>query len=157
LPEQTGFSISNKLFVGISGPKIAPLVPEDWCSTIEGLGVADSGPSKLVPAASLLDRIVDGSADAAEKDVLEDRLVSGLGDLVELAAEDEADEVSEVVEVLEENGENTEPSTRFAFSREASFLSSMRNLESFLGSRGRGGGRRSNGMKPAGRRVMCIE
>jgi hypothetical protein len=157
LPEQTGFSISNELFAGISDPKVAPLDPDDWCSTIEGLGIADSGPSKPVPAASLLDRIVDGSADAAEKDVLEDRLVSGLGDLVELAAEDEAEEVFAVLEVLEENGENTDPSTRFAFSREASFLSSMRNLESFLGSRGGGCGRRSNGMNPAGSRVIWIE
>jgi len=135
---------------------IAPLIPNACDSTIEGLGIAESGPSKLVPAARLLDRIVDGSVDAAEMDVLEERLVSGLADLVELAAEDEAEVIFGEVEVLDENGDKA-PSTRFAFSREASFLSSMRNFESCLGSGGGGCGRRSKGMKPGGRRVICIE
>jgi hypothetical protein len=68
-----------------------------------------------------------------------------------LAAEDEAEEEFEV------NEEKTEPNTRFALSREASFLSSRRNRDSVLGSGGGGRGLRSKGTKPAGSRVMCIE
>ena len=63
---------------------------------------------------------------------------------MEVAADDGAEEVEE------ENGEKTDPSTRFAFSREASFLSFTRNFESFFGSGGGGAGRRSKGTKPPG-------
>jgi hypothetical protein len=59
---------------------------------------------------------------------------------------------------LEEvNEEKTEPNTRFAVSREASFLKSIRNLDGVFGSGGDGSGRRSRGTMPAGNRVMCIE
>lgn len=91
-----------------------------------------AGSSTKSPAAALLANIVVGSADADENDVLN---VSGLADLVELAAEDGAAEGVEE-EGDEEKGANTEPSTRFAFSREASFLSSTLNLDFFLGSGG---------------------
>lgn len=102
------------------------------------MGIAGSRPSRLLNAAALLDKIVVGSADAAEKEVLVDGIVSGLVLLVELAAEVEAGEALAVVglEVVVEKNElgSTTPRTFFAFSREASFLSSNRNLESFLGS-----------------------
>ena len=68
-----------------------------------------------------------------------------------VTAEDE-----EAVEV-EENGEKTEPSTLFAFSREASFPTSMLSREGFLRCFGGGWGRKSYGTKPAGERMMCIE
>lgn len=61
------------------------------------------------------------------------------------------------VEFWDENGEKTDPITRFALSREASLLSCDLALEDFLGFAGDGGDRRSNGTKPAGRRVICIE
>jgi hypothetical protein len=108
------------------------------------------GSSNKIPAAALLANIVFGSADAAENDVLSGLDVSGVVDLLEVPAEGEAGEGREV------NGEKTDPSTRFAFSRDASFLSSMRNLEALWGWGG-GGGLRSKGTKPAGKRVICIE
>lgn len=81
-----------------------------------------------------------------------ERLTCGLGTLVEDGVEDGG------VEVGDENGEKTEPSTRFALSREASLLSWDLVREGFLGFAGdEDGGRRSNGTKPAGRRVMWIE
>lgn len=83
--------------------------------------------------------------------------MSGLEDLDvdALAAEDEAEELEEV------NEEKTPPNTRFALSREASFLNSRQNLDRFWGS-GRGGGGdgrdlRSKGTMPVGNCVMCIE
>jgi hypothetical protein len=63
----------------------------------------------------------------------------------------------EEAELLFENGEKTVPSTRFAFSREASFLNSTLNREGFLGGGGGGVGRKSTGTYPAGSLVMCIE
>jgi hypothetical protein len=100
----------------------------------------------------LLEYKDDGSADAAWKEARS--AVSGLEDrdVDTLAAEDEAEE-----ELEEVNEEKTEPSTRFADSREASFLNSKRNLVGVLGSGGVGNGRRSKGTIPAGNRVMCIE
>ena len=124
---------------------VAPLEP----SPSGGLDIV--GSSNKIPAAALLANIVFGSADAAENDVLSDLEVSGVVDLLEVPAEGEAGEGREV------NGEKTDPSTRFAFSLDASFLSSMRNLEAFLGWGGGGGGLRSKGTKPAGKRVICIE
>lgn len=87
--------------------------------------------------AILLAKIVDGAPDVIERELASDDLgdiglsrVSGSPGFVlaELAAEDEADEG------FEENGEKTEPNTRFAFSLDASFLSSTRYLEGFFGS-----------------------
>lgn len=117
-----------------------------------GLDIAAGGESERDPAvAALRANIVFESEDPKDNEALgEDSASPGLSDLVESAAEDVA------VEVLEENGEKTEPSTRLAFSLDASFLSSRLNLEGFLGSLGVGGGRRSNGIKPAGRRVICM-
>lgn len=96
-----------------------------------------------------------GSVDAAENEFRNGLAVSGVIDLSDAAADD-SEEV-EVVDGVAEEDRKTDPNTRFAFSRDASFLSSMRNLEGFLGSLGGGAGRRSNGTKPAGSRVMCIE
>jgi hypothetical protein len=94
---------------------------------------------------------VFGSADAAEKEVRSDeRLVSGLPDRVVFALVAEG-------ELFVENGEKTVPNTRFAFSREASFLNSTLNREGVFGGGGGGGGRRSRGTNPAGNRVICIE
>jgi len=100
------------------------------------------------PDAVLLEYSDAGSAEAA---LIEGVLTGGLGDRVELAAEDEA------AEEFEESEEKTEPSTRFAFSREASFSSSVRIHEGFFGGGGVGRGRRSAGMKPGGKRVIWIE
>ena len=119
LPEHTGFSAScvaleeterepTELALRLClGATPGGLPPRD------GLDIATGESSTAVPAV-LLANIVVGSADAEEKDALR---VWGLADLVEVAAEDGA------VEVDEEKGEKTDPSTRFAFSREASFLS----------------------------------
>ncbi len=76
-------------------------------------------------AAVLLEYIVFGSAEAAAKDVLGDLLTSGLEDRERGAstAEDEA------AGGFEENDEKTAPRIRFAFSLEASFPRSTRNLE----------------------------
>jgi hypothetical protein len=126
---------------------VAPLEP----SPSGGLDIVSS--SNNIPVAALLANIVFESADAAENDVLSDLDVSGLVDLLEVPAEGVAGGGGEV----EENGENTDPSTRFAFSRDASFLSSMRNLEAFFDWGGGGGGLRSKGTKPAGKRVIWIE
>lgn len=154
-PEQTGFSVSCAIFESSTVQPFTELalrlclgVAPGTLPPSGGLDIAMAGSSTNVPAAALLANIVVGSADADGNDALS---VSGLVDLVELAAEDGA------VEADEEKGEKTDPSTRFAFSREASFLSSMRNFDTFFGSGGGGGGVRSNGAKPAGRRVICIE
>lgn len=80
-----------------------------------------------------------------------ERLTCGLGVLVDDAAEDVGEEG------WDEKGEKTEPSTRFALSREASLFNWDLVREGFLGSGGDDGGRKSNGTKPAGRRVICIE
>ena len=125
-------------------------------SAKEGRGIVTGKSAGAVPvtaAAALLANMVLGSDEPKDNDVLGDEPPSpGLSDLVELAAEDVAVEGLE-----EENGAKTDPSTRFAFSREASFLNSRRNLEGCLGGFGGGDGRKSNGTKPAGRRVICIE
>jgi len=101
----------------------------------DGLDIAVS--TGMRPLAILRANIVDGSPDAREKELSIDETgvpeVSGLSDdtevaVVELVADDEA------VAGFEEKGEKTVPSTRFAFSLEASFLSCARNLECFLGS-----------------------
>jgi hypothetical protein len=156
-PEKTGFSASCAIFEGSIVDPFTELAlrlclgaAPGTLSPSGGLDIAIAGSSTNDPAAALLANIVVRSADADENDALS---VSGLADPVELAAEDGAVEV----EVDEEKGEKTDPSTRFAFSREASFLSSTRNLDGFFGSRGGGGGLRSKGTKSAGRRVICIE
>jgi hypothetical protein len=128
-PEQTGFSMSWATFKGILveftelALRLCLETPSGELSPSDGRDIA--GSSTTVPAATLLANMVVGSADAEENDALS---VSGLADLVELAAEDGAEEADE------ENGEKTAPSTRFAFSREASFLSSTRNLDGIFGS-----------------------
>jgi len=116
-PEQTGFSVSwaPLLFTELAlrlclGATPGGLPPRD------GLDIATGESSTNVPAVALLANIVVGSADADKNDALS---VWGLADLVEVAAEDGAVEV----EAAEEKGEKTDPSTRFAFSREARFLS----------------------------------
>ena len=122
-PEQTGFSVSWQAFEGSAielftelalrlclGATPGGLPPRD------GLDIATGESSTNVPAAALLANIVVASADADKNDALS---VWGLADLVEVAAEDGAVEV----EAAEEKGEKTDPSTRFAFSREARFLS----------------------------------
>ena len=122
-PEQTGFSVSwaalegstIELFTELAlrlclGATPGGLPPRD------GLDIATGESSTNVPAVALLANIVVGSADADKNDALS---VWGLADLVEVAAEDGAVEV----EAAEEKGEKTDPSTRFAFSREARFLS----------------------------------
>jgi hypothetical protein len=122
-PEQTGFSVSWAAFEGSAielftelalrlclGATPGGLPPRD------GLDIATGESSTNVPAVALLANIVVGSADADKNDALS---VWGLADLVEVAAEDGAVEV----EAAEEKGEKTDPSTRFAFSREARFLS----------------------------------
>lgn len=167
LPEQTGFSESDPIFPFIKEPalilglpaeallKVLPvsdelgdcLPPRAFSS--EGLDIVAS--SIDVPGTDLRANMVVGSEEATDRDARGDLGVSGLADLVELAAEDVA------VEELEDEGKKTEPNTLFAFSREASFLSCNRNLDGFFGGGGGGEGRRSNGTNPAGRRVMCME
>jgi hypothetical protein len=105
----------------------------------EGLDMAGSGSSNpAMPNPDLLANIELRSAVAASN---EGGLAAGLADRVELAAEDVAVEVED-----EESEEKTEPRTRFAFSREASFPNSIRMREGFFGSLGGGGGLRSTGI-----------
>lgn len=168
LPEQTGFSESDPIFpfnkepalmLGLEVEILLKVLPASEvilgvCDppeafSREGRDIVDSPNTEL--ATDRRENIVDGSVEATDSDARGEVDPAGLGDLVELAAEDVA------VEEEEEDGKKTEPNTLFAFSREASFLSCNRNLEGFLGGRGGGEGRRSNGTNPAGRRVMCIE
>lgn len=116
-----------------------------------GLNIACAGSSDRLPAVALRDSIVAGSADAAVKEVLKPLPAPGLGALAGGSAGDVADEDAE------EKGRKTDPSTRFAVSRDASFLNSTRSLDGFLGSGRDGGGLRSNGTNPAGSRVIWIE
>lgn len=102
-----------------------------------------------VPRTDLLAYIEDGSADAAMND---GGLADGLAERVELAAEDEAAEVEK-----EESEGKTDPRTRLALSREASFPNSTRIREGFWGSAGGGEGNRSDGTQPSGQHVICIE
>lgn len=102
------------------------------------------------PKLDLLAYKDDGSDEAAERD---GSLLEGLADRVEFAAEDEA---VEEVEGVEESEEKTDPNTRFAFSRVASFSNASRIREGLFGSRGTGWGRSSNGTKSAGNRVIWI-
>jgi hypothetical protein len=124
-----GFSTSVALFVGItrsltlSDPIVLP--------SISGR-VAIVLSSVTVPVATLLEYRLFGSADAAEKEVRNDLFVSEPRELVVLVA------VFVEVEVFVENGKKTVPNTRFAFSREASFLNSILNREGFLGAGGGG-------------------
>jgi hypothetical protein len=104
--------------------------------------LASSPPAQDV---GLLENIFRRSVDRVDCD----RLTCGLGDLVD-------EEADAAVGLVEEKEEKTEPITRFALSREASFVSWVLAREGFLG-RGWGGGRRSKGTKPAGSRVMCME
>jgi hypothetical protein len=118
---------------------------------VERGGLDISSSLTPVPAAALRENIVFGSADAAMKEALGDKLISALADGADPAADDEA------VDGFEEKEEKTEPNTRFAFSLEASFPNSTRNPGSFFGSGVGGFGLRSRGMKPAGSRVICME
>jgi len=148
---QTGFSCSERLLVEVTeAPLMLFLGPAPRAVSIATLDIVGSS-SPAIPNPGLLLAYIDvGSEDAATNEGgLSD---AGLAERVELAAEDGAEE-----EDVEDSEEKTDPSTRFAFSREASFLNSMRRRDTFLGSGGGGRGLRSKGMKPAGRRVMCIE
>lgn len=82
------------------------------------------------PAAILLDKIVDDSPDAIDRELRRDD--PGILEVGVVAAEGAAED--EAVGVFEENGEKTEPNTRFACALEASFLSFTRSLEGFFGS-----------------------
>lgn len=120
-PEHTGFSVSGQFFEGIDIEPVTDValrlclgVVPDGLPPRDGRDIATGESSTTVAAVALLENIVVGSADAEENDVL---MVWGLAERVEVAAEDGAAELDE------EKGEKTEPSTRFAFSREASFLS----------------------------------
>ena len=122
-PEQTGFSVSWAAFEGSAIELFTELVLRLCLGATpgglpprDGLDIATGESSTNIPAVALLANIVVGSADADKNDALG---VWGLADLVEVAAEDGAVEV----EAAEEKGEKTDPSTRFAFSREARFLS----------------------------------
>lgn len=150
-PATKGLSASvNVAFVGVVLPVLLAIDP--WEGSNVGLDIVESSNPLLLLNRDLLEYKDAGSADAVWKEAR--GAVSGLEDLdVEaLAAEDEAEEELEGV-----NEEKTEPSTRFAVSREASFLNSNRNLDGVFGSGGDGRGSRSRGTMPAGNRVMCIE
>lgn len=169
LPEQTGFSESEPIFPVIREPalilgllaetllKVLPTSNVGVCAppiafSREGLDIALS---PIDGGSDLRENMVVGSEEAIDREARGELGVAGvadgLADLVELAAEVVA------TEEFEEEGKKTEPSTRFAFSREASFLSCRRNFEGSFGGGGGGPGRRSNGTKPAGNRVICIE
>jgi hypothetical protein len=148
------------VFAGVTeAPLTLPLGAAPWELTSAPDTAVDSGiagsSTPVIPKPDLLEYSDVGSAAAAVK---EGGLVdagdagdAGLNDLLEPAAGDEAAEEED-----EEREGKTDPSSRFALSREASFLNSMRLLEGFLGSRDGGDGFRS-AAKPAGKRVMCIE
>ncbi|TAQ90235.1 hypothetical protein B7494_g1433 [Chlorociboria aeruginascens] len=101
--------------------------------------------------------MVEGSAEATDdKEVLEGGPMS---ELEQLDADDAtADGLpDDGKDDEEEKEEKTEPSSRFAFSLDASFPSCLRNMDGCSGPGEGGRGLRSKGIKPAGRRVICIE
>ena len=156
LPDAIGFSDSGctirlPLFADVIGTvfTLPLLAPPCVGLSAAGLDIAQS--SKTMLGAALLERIVLGLTDAVEREVLLRLSASGLVDLVELAAVDVA------VEDDEENEEKTVPRTRLAFSRDASFPSSRRNVEDVWWSGGGGRGLRSRGRNLSGSRVMCME
>ena len=122
----------------MTGAASTLFLPTTPPSTLDRTGIVLSVPL-APPVASRLEYRLEGSAVAAEKDVRKKVSSGGLADLVELAAEDEAAEFAE-------NGEKTVPSTLFAFSREASFLNSIRIREGRFGSGGDGVGSKSRGI-----------
>lgn len=163
-PEQTGFSESDPIFPFIREPalmlglefvlKVLPASDDELGVCAPPIAFSSDGLDIVVSADELAtdrrENMVDGSDDAIEKDARGELDSAGLVDLEESAAEDVAAEEAE-------DGKKTEPSTLFAFSREASFLNCNRNLEGFFSGGGGGDGRRSNGTNPAGRRVIWIE
>jgi hypothetical protein len=124
LPDATGFSISVFAFIDIVLPRPLAAVPREGSRF--SLDIAESSNPLQLVKRDLLD---EGSADAAWKEAR--GVVSGLEDLDvdALAAEDEAEEELEGV-----NEEKTEPNTRFALSREASFADPKQNIDGILGS-----------------------
>lgn len=106
---------------------------EGWLAKVEfvSAGLTNSD-DLLVEVETKDDLFVDVAAtddrvDGEIQEDLFDLVVSVLADLVESL-------VGDVVEgTLEWKGEKTDPSTRLAFSLVASFLSSTRYFESFLG------------------------
>jgi hypothetical protein len=148
-PEATGFSFSiccTEFTLRVLAAASPAGVSND------GLAIAVSSNPLQALKRDPLEYNDAGFVEASWKEARE-AVVSGLEDLEEvvLAAEDEAGEG------FGEREEKTEPNTRFALSREASFLNPIRNLDGFLGSGGGGTGRSSKGTKPAGSLVMCIE
>ena len=155
-PEQTGFSpLQAASDDVIEAAPTAYRWADSWSFTDElgcplaPVAAISESSNPAIPNPDLLEYSVAESAAADVKDGA--RVEAGLDERVEPAAEDEA------VEEVEESEEKTDPSTRFAFSREASFLSSTIIREDFLGSGGGCGIPSSKAAKPAGIRVMCIE
>lgn len=110
--------------------------------------------SSVPPLATDLAGDARGSACPMSKESRLER-VSGLADLLDMPAEDDAVLDAEEEGDGDEGEEKTELSTRFTLSRDASFLSSVRNREGFFGVVAVAGrGRKSCGTKPAGSRVM---
>jgi hypothetical protein len=116
----------------------------------EGRNIADSSMPGMTKADLRREDANGRSPAGPEKESV--RGVVGLEDMVELVADEVvtrgADGEGEG-EGEGESEENTDPNTRFAFSREASLFKSMRVFDCCLGL-GEGDGRRSKGTKPTG-------
>ena len=126
MPARAGLDISGSATSGFVEIELA---------TVEFVSVGDTkSEDRFVRLAAKDDRFVDVPAkdDLLEEGIHEDlfeRVNSALADRVESFAGGEAAAES----LLEEKGEKTDPNTRFTLSLAASFLSSIRNLESFFG------------------------
>lgn len=147
LPAQRGLSASDIALL-VFGPEAVLMLPLGLAlpatSDSEGLDIIAGLPA-AVPVAILLAKIVDGSADASERELLTDDGgvigLCGLRGVTGVAGADLGGLVVVGVETAEEVGEEKlerVPSTRFADPVEANLLSSTRNLEGVFGSGGGG-------------------
>ena len=152
LPEHTGFSVTScpPVFeILTTSPLKLLLLSAHWVQlTRLGVDIVESSTLLNPPP---LENIIEGPAPGPEKEVLDNPVVLGLLDLVELTPTDV------VVEVFEEHEEKTESNTHFAFFREANFLSSIRKQKGFLGFGLGNIGLRSKETKPAVTLFICME
>lgn len=113
---------------------------------VTGSGIAQSSRPDIFNPDLLQYNDVQSAAPAANDGGLDE---TGLGECEDSAVEDEA--------VEEESEGKMDPRTRLALSREASFLTSIRNLDGFRGRVGGGTGFRSMAIWLAGTREIWME
>lgn len=127
-------------------PKGASPEGPSACPDATGSGMAEPSRPVVFPLDLLQYSDVQSAAPAANEGGLDEDGVEG------------CDDSAVGGEAMEEEREGKmDPRTRLALSREASFLTSMRNLDGFMSVFGAGGEFRSTARWRADRRVICIE